>query len=161
KYAEESNPDFRDKNYMRAIALALGVGAFFYALSITAVAYIAPWESLLGKRFATAIAFEHGIGARWPVDLILFMPMFGLFPLFNGHFLASPRLFFPFARPGTIPPGFAVIHERFCPPSVAVLGITAATLVGLLLGDAILVPVTEVGSMASAFGWLAACTSFW
>ncbi len=34
------------------------------------------------------------------------------------------------------------------------------TLVGLLLGDSILVPVTEVGSMASAFGWLAACASF-
>jgi hypothetical protein len=34
-------------------------------------------------------------------------------------------------------------------------------LIGLLLGDAILVPVTEVGSMASALGWLAACVSFW
>ena len=28
------------------------------------------------------------------------------------------------------------------------------------LGDALLVPVTEVGSMASAFGWLATCVSF-
>ena len=34
------------------------------------------------------------------------------------------------------------------------------TLIGLLLGDSILVPVTEVGSMASAFGWFAACFSF-
>jgi hypothetical protein len=29
------------------------------------------------------------------------------------------------------------------------------------LGDALLVPVTEVGSMASALGWFAACLSFW
>ena len=36
-----------------------------------------------------------------------------------------------------------------------------ATLVGLLVGDALLVPVTEVGSMASAFGWLAACVSLY
>src|SRR5262249_25137846 len=100
-------------------------------------------------------------GGGGPVDLIPFMAMFGLFQFFNGNFVASPRLLFAFARRGTIAPGFAVIHERFCTPSVAVLGITAATLVGLLLGDAILVPVTEVGSMASAFGWLAACTSFW
>jgi hypothetical protein len=28
------------------------------------------------------------------------------------------------------------------------------------VGDALLVPVTEVGSMASAFGWLATCVSF-
>jgi hypothetical protein len=30
----------------------------------------------------------------------------------------------------------------------------------LLLGDSLLVPVTEVGSMTSALGWFAACISF-
>ena len=161
KYAEESNPDFRNKSYMQAIALALGVGAFFYALSISAVAYIAPWQSLLGKRFATAIAFEQGIGARWPVNLILCMALFGLFQCFNGNFAASTRLLFAFGRRGTITPRLGVIHEKFLTPSAAVLGVTAGTLLGLLLGDAILVPVTEVGSMASALGWFAACLSFW
>jgi hypothetical protein len=53
------------------------------------------------------------------------------------------------------------VHEKFLTPSVAVMGITAGTLAGLLLGDALLVPVTEVGSMASALGWFAACLSFW
>jgi len=43
---------------------------------------------------------------------------------------------------------------------MAIGGVTVATLVGLLVGDALLVPVTEVGSMASAFGWLATCVSF-
>jgi len=161
KYAEEASPDFRGKNYMRAIALALGVGAFFYALSIAAVAYIAPWQSLLGKRFATAIAFEQAIGARWPVQVILIMALCGLFQCFNGNFAASTRLLFAFGRRGTISPRFGVIHETFSTPSVAVMGITGGTLVGLFLGDALLVPVTEVGSMASAFGWLAACLSFW
>jgi basic amino acid/polyamine antiporter, APA family len=161
KYAEEANPDFRGKNYMRAIALALGVGAFFYALSIAAVAYIAPWQSLLGKRFATAIAFEQAIRARWPVQVILVMALCGLFQCFNGNFAASTRLLFAFGRRGTIAPRFGVVHERFSTPSVAVMGITAGTLLGLFLGDALLVPVTEVGSMASAFGWLAACLSFW
>jgi APA family basic amino acid/polyamine antiporter len=161
KYAEEASPDFRGKSYMRAIALALGVGAFFYALAIAAVAYIAPWQSLLGKRFATAIAFEGALGARWPVSVIFTMALFGLFQCFNGNFAASTRLLFAFGRRGTIAPRFGVIHERFSTPSVAVVGITVGTLLGLFLGDALLVPVTEVGSMASAFGWLAACLSFW
>jgi amino acid transporter len=161
KYAEEANPDFRNKNYMQAIGLALGVGALFYALSIAAVAYIAPWQSLLGKRFATAIAFEHGIGKHWPVQLILVMALFGLFQCFNGNFAASTRLLFAYARRGTVAPRFATVHEKFFTPSVAVIGITAGTLAGLLLGDSILVPITEVGSMASALGWLAACVSFW
>ena len=161
KDAEEANPNFQRRGYMQAIALALTVGAAFYALSIAAVAYIAPWQSLLGKRFATAIAFEQALGARWPVRIILVMALFGLFQCFNGNFIASSRLLFAFGRRETIPVAFGKIHERFQTPWVAVLGIGIATLGGLLLGDALLVPVTEVGSMASAFGWLAACVSFW
>src|SRR5712675_1013457 len=43
KVAEEANPEFKRAGYMRAIALALLVGAGFYALSIIAVSYVAPW----------------------------------------------------------------------------------------------------------------------
>jgi amino acid transporter len=70
-------------------------------------------------------------------------------------------MLFAFARRGTVTPRFAAIHPKFSTPSVAVIGITFGTSIGLLLGDAILVPVTEVGAMASALGWLAACLSFW
>ena len=52
------------------------------------------------------------------------------------------------------------MHERFQTPHVAVLGVATGTLAALFLGDALLVPVTEVGSMASALGWFAACISF-
>src|SRR5229473_4053162 len=155
KYAEESKPEFREKNYMKAIGLALGVGAFFYAVSIASVSYIAPWRSLLGRRFATAIAFEQGIGARWPVELILFMAFFGLLQCFNGNFAASTRLLFAYGRRRTIHETFGTVHQVFLTPSIAVIGITAGTLVGIFLGDALLVPVTEVGSMASALGWFA------
>jgi amino acid transporter len=161
KYAEEANPDFREKSYMQAIALALGVGAFFYAICILAVSYIAPWPSLLGKRFATAIAFEQGIGRHWIVQLILVMALFGLFQCFNGNFAASTRLLFAYARRGTVAPRFAFIHPRFSTPSAAVVAVTIGTLLAMLFGDSILVPVTEVGSMASALGWFAACVSFW
>jgi amino acid transporter len=161
KCAEEANPEFKRAGYMRAIAWALLVGAAFYALTVLAVAYVAPWQNLLGKRFATAIAFEQALGAHWPVRLILVMAFFGLFQCFNGNFVASSRLLFAYGRRQTIPAAFGHIHEKFQTPSLAILGIAAATVVGLLLGDALLVPVTEVGSMASAFGWLAACVSFW
>jgi amino acid transporter len=160
KVAEEAHPEFQGANYFRAIAFALLTGAFFYVFVIGAVAYIYPWRSLLGHRFATAIAFERGIGARWPVQLILVMATFGLIQCFNGNFVASTRLLFAFARRRTIPQQFAAIHERFLTPHRAVAALAVATLVGLLLGDAILVPVTEVGSMASATGWFLACLSF-
>jgi basic amino acid/polyamine antiporter, APA family len=160
KYAEEAHPEFRGQNFMKAIAMALGVGAIFYSFCIGAVAYIAPWQSLLGHRFATAVAFAGALHARWPVDLILLMAIFGLFQCFNGNFAASTRLLFAFGRNGTIPSRFSRIHDRFSTPSVAVIAISIATLGGLLLGDALLVPVTEVGSLASATGWLLASLSF-
>jgi amino acid transporter len=161
KVAEEAHPEFRSQGFSRAIAMAILVGAAFYVLSVAVVAYVAPWQSLLGKRFATAIAFEQALGAQWPVRLILVMALFGLFQCFNGNFVASSRLLFAFGRRGTVPPRLGEVHEKFLTPSVAVLGIAAGTLIALFLGDALLVPVTEVGSMASALGWLAACTSFW
>jgi len=160
KCAEEANPEFKRSGYMRAIALALLIGAGFYSLTILSVGYVTPWQNLVGKRFATAFAFEQALGARWPVRLILIMAFFGLFQCFNGNFVASSRLLFAYGRRQTIPAPFGRIHERFQTPSIAILGIAAATIAGLLLGDALLVPVTEVGSMASAFGWLATCTSF-
>jgi basic amino acid/polyamine antiporter, APA family len=161
KAAEEARSEFRSTEYFRAIVMALVVGAGFYVLAVAAVAYVSPWQGLLGKPFATAIAFEQALGARWPVRLILVMAMFGLFQCFNGNFVASSRMLFAFGRRRTIHSSFGTVHEKFLTPSVAVLWITAGTLGGLFLGDALLVPVTEVGSMASALGWFAACISFW
>ncbi len=161
KVAEEAHPEFSSRGFFRAIVMAVLVGAGFYVLAVAAVSYVAPWQRLIGKRFATAIAFEQALGARWPVRLILAMALFGLFQCFNGNFVASSRLLFAYGRRRTIHPRFGTVHEKFLTPSTAVLGITTGTLAGLLLGDALLVPVTEVGSMASALGWFAVCLSFW
>jgi basic amino acid/polyamine antiporter, APA family len=160
KVAEEANPNFPPKDFFKAIAMALLVGTAFYVLAVGAASYIAPWQSLLGQRFATAIAFEQGTHSRWLVRLILAISLVALIQVFNGNFVASSRLIFAFGRRGTLHRAFSRVHVRYLSPTVAILGVTVATLVGLLLGDAILVPVTEVGSLASAIGWFAACLSF-
>ena len=160
KVAEEAHPGFPPGNFFKAIAMALLVGAGFYVLAVGAVSYIAPWQGLLDKRFATAIAFEQGTHSAWLVRLILGISLVALFQVFNGNFVAASRLLFAYGRRQTIPATFGRVHEKFETPWVAILGIAVATIIGLLLGDALLVPVTEVGSMASAFGWLATCVSF-
>lgn len=161
KVAEESHPGFASRDFFKAMAMALLVGASFYVLAVGAASYIAPWQPLVGKRFATAIAFREGTHSDWIVRLILGITLVGLLQVFNGNFVAASRLLFAFGRRRTIPATFATIHSRYLTPSVAIGGVTIATLIGLLVGDALLVPVTEVGSMASAFGWLATCVSFY
>jgi len=115
---------------------------------------------LLGKRFATAIAFEQGTHSVWLVRLILGISLVALFQVFNGNFVASSRLLFAYGRRRTIAPAFAKIHVVNLTPTVAIFTVAGGTLIGLLLGDSLLVPVTEVGSMAAALGWFAACISF-
>ncbi len=160
KAAEEAAPGFGGQKFFAAIVMALFVGAGFYVLAIGAVSYATPWHGLLGQKFATAVAFERLLGARWPVRMILAMAFLGLVQCFNGNFVASSRLLFSYGRRGTVPRAFGQVHSEFLTPHIAVTAIALMSLIGLLLGDSLLVPVTEVGSMASAFGWLAACVSF-
>jgi amino acid transporter len=140
--------------------MALFVGAGFYVAVIAAVSFVSPWQALVGKRFATAAAFGQAMATPWPMRLIMVAAVFGLFQCFNGNFVAASRMLFSFGRRGTIPPQFGAVHREFRTPSVAIVAVSVATLAGLFLGDALLVPVTEVGSMAAASGWLAACVSF-
>jgi len=160
KVAEEAYPGFPPRKFFTAIALALLVGAGFLALAVGAVSYVSPWQNLEGKRFATAIAFEEGTHTVWIPRLILAISLVALLQVFNGNFVASTRLLFALGRRGTIPTLFGKVHEKYQTPTVATAGVALATLAGLLIGDALLVPVSEVGSMASAFGWFAACASF-
>jgi len=106
------------------------------------------------------VAFERAFGSRWIVDGVLLAALLSLLKIFNGNFIAASRLMFALGRRGLIAAAFARIHERNQTPHVAVLGIGAATALAALLGSAILVPVTEVGSLASAFGWLATCAAY-
>lgn len=161
KVAEEAHPGFPPGDFFKAIAMALLVGAGFYVLVIGAVSYIAPWQGLLGRRFATAIAFEQGAHSVGIARVILAISLVGLLQVFNGNFVAATRLLFAYGRRKTISPVFAKVQPTYQTPTAAILTVSAATLAGLLLGDALLVPVTEVGSMAPAFGWLATCLSFY
>jgi amino acid transporter len=74
--------------------------------------------------------------------------------------VASTRLLFGIGRRGLVHPWLARVHPRFGTPTLAVVLMTVLTAVAAFLGDALLVPVTEVGSLAVAVGWLATCAAF-
>jgi amino acid transporter len=159
KAAEEASPDFRARGFYRAIWMAIFIGILFYASIVAAVGFVAPWRQLTGEKFMTAVAFQRALGSRWIVNIILAAALLSLFKCFNGNFVAASRLFFALGRRGMVHPGAGTIHHRFQTPSSAVLCVGIATGICMLLGDAILVPITEVGSVACAIGWAAACSS--
>ena len=159
KAAEEAGPEFRAHGFFRAIWMAIVIGIFFYTIIIAVVAFVAPWRQLIGEKFMTAVAFQQTLGARWIVNVILAAALLSLFKCFNGNFVAASRLFFALGRRGMIPARAGTVHTRFQTPSMAVLCVGFGTAACMLLGDAILVPVTEVGSVACAIGWAASCAA--
>jgi len=75
--------------------------------------------------------------------------------------VAASRLLFAMGRRGLVERKLATVHPRNQTPSVAVICVGVATAACMFLGDAILVPISEVGSVASAAGWLAACAAYY
>jgi amino acid transporter len=78
---------------------------------------------------------------------------------FNGNMVASSRMFYALGRRGLVPGGVAYVHPRNQTPSTAVLWVGLVTVICVFGGDAILIPVSEVGSVTAAVGWMAACAS--
>jgi APA family basic amino acid/polyamine antiporter len=161
KAAEEASPEFRAGGFFKAIWMAIIVGILFYTIVIAAVGYVAPWKELTNDRFMTAVAFERAVGSRWIVSVILAAALLSLFKVFNGNLVAASRLLFAMGRRGLVDGRVAQVHPRNQTPSVAVVCVGLGTAICMFLGDAILVPITEVGSVASAAGWLAACAAYY
>jgi len=159
KAVEEASPEFRTRRFFRSIWMAIFVGILFYASIVTAVAFVAQWRLLVGEKFMTAVAFQQAVGSRWIVNIILAAALLSLFKCFNGNFVAASRLFFALGRRGMVDSRVGAIHPQHRTPSTAVLCVGLTTAACMLLGDAILVPVTEVGSVACAIGWSATCAA--
>ncbi len=160
KAAEESTSQFDDRGFLKAISMAVVAGILFYTTIIAAVAFVAPWHALTSEKFMTAVAFERAIGSRWIVDVILAAALMSLVKCFNGNFVAASRLVFALGRRGLIDERAGRIHPQRHTPSIAVLCVGITTVLCMLMGDAILVPITEVGSVACAIGWAATCAAF-
>src|SRR5580698_2809602 len=161
KGAEEARPEFRSQQFFTAIWMAIAVGIAFYTVIIAAVGFIAPWHELTGEKFMTAVAFERAIGSRWIVSLILAAALLSLLKVFNGNLVAASRVLFAMGRRGLVDSRVGEVHPENQTPSVAVVCIGAATALCMFFGDAILVPITEVGSVASAIGWLGTCAAYY
>lgn len=160
KYVEEASPDFKSRRYFLAIALTILSGMFFFWIVIAAVAYVTPWQALQNaQQFPTAVAFEHALHAHWIVELILGSALLALLQAFNANMVASSRLLFAMGRRGLIHSQLSYVNPRSLSPSVAVVAVGIGSSMAMLLGEAGLVPILEVGALASAMAWMAACAS--
>jgi basic amino acid/polyamine antiporter, APA family len=157
KGSEEAAPGFDPRGFGRAMTRAVLVGAAFYVLIIAAISFVFPWHDLVAGRLGTEAAFARAFGSDTIARLILFAAFLSLLKVFNGNFVAATRLLYAMGRRHLIHPTVARIHPRWGTPSVAIGLLALFTIAGACLGDALLIPISEVGSLAAGVGWCAAC----
>lgn len=157
KSSEEARDDLAAGSFAKAMYLALAVGGLFYVTVTAAVSVVAPWRETAGASFSTAVAFERAFGSHGVVDLILLAALASLVKIYNGNLVAGTRLIYALGRAGALPAALGNVQAQWATPGAAIVAATVASAAATLLGDAVLVPITEVASLASACGWLAAC----
>ncbi len=160
KESEEARPGFDPKSFGRAILAAAVAGTLFYCVIIAAVSLVFPWRELVSGHLGTEAAFERAFSSRAIARLILFAALLSLAKIFNGNFVASTRLLYGIGKRGLVHDSLSRVDPRRGTPAVAITLMTALTVAATFLGDALLVPVTEVGSLAVGVGWFATCVSF-
>ena len=162
KCAEEARPGFPARDFSVAILLTIFAGLVFFWVVISAVSYVAPWQSLnSNQQFPTALAFERALHAHWIVSLVMASALVALLQAFNANVVASSRLLFAMGRRNLLYHKMATVHPRNQTPSTAIITVGVATALAMLLGEAGLVPILEVGAVASAIGWMSACAAYW
>jgi APA family basic amino acid/polyamine antiporter len=160
KASEEARPGFDRRGFGRAITLAVLAGSAFYVLVVGAVSFVYPWRDLVANHLGTEAAFARAFGSRGIAQLILGAAFLSLFKVMNGNFVAATRLLLALGRRGLVHPALGGVHPRYGTPGAAIVLLAGLTAAAALLGDALLVPVTEVGSLAAGVGWCAACAAF-
>jgi basic amino acid/polyamine antiporter, APA family len=160
KGSEEAKSGFDPRHFTTAIYAALIAGFVFYVLIIAVVTYVYPWQEIVAGHVRTEVAFERTFGSHAIAQLILFGAFLSLLKIFNGNFVAATRMMYAIGRRNLVHPALGRVHPEFGTPVVAITLMGALTVAAAMFGDAILVPVTEVGSLAVGVGWLSACAAY-
>jgi APA family basic amino acid/polyamine antiporter len=160
KGSEEARAGFDPVNFSRAIYAAVIAGIVFYVAIIGVVSFVFPWQEMISNHFGTEAAFERAFASRTIAQVIVFAALLSLLKVFNGNYVAATRLLFAVGRRGLVHPSLARLHSRHGTPVTAIVLVSAVTVVASLLGDALLVPITEVGSLAAGVGWLSASLAY-
>jgi APA family basic amino acid/polyamine antiporter len=108
----------------------------------------------------TEVAFEGTFRSHRIAQLILFGAFLSLLKIFNGNFVAATRMLYAIGRRNLVHPALGHVHATSGTPVVAITLMGVLTAAAAMFGDAILVPITEVGSLAVGVGWFSACAAY-
>ena len=131
----------------RTMLGVLILSILFYCLVILAVAGVIPQDDLVKMEFPASQVFERVFHSRWAANCVLFIGMMGLVTTWNAVFFAALRVMEGMAVRGLL--SRALLQTGGDSPVSArmVVFVFSISVLGVLLGRAVLLPVIAVGGV--------------
>lgn len=145
--AEEAEKGINYKIFGAIIGLALLTSGLFYVVVIASYGAILPWSEFIGIEFPAFNSLNKA-GMNFLSKFMLFAAMCGIISTLNAFFAASTRIMIGMSRKGQLPSALSILHPTYRTPLHATILMGALTLAGPFFGPNILVPLTNVVSLA-------------
>ncbi len=139
--------DSRGREKIAGLLVAcLMVSLLFYCLVIVAVSMVLPRPRLLSFDLPVAEAFAAAFKSRALANLVLFAGLVGLIAVWNALFFAATRVLYALGRGYMLHSRLGVLDGRRGSPTAAIVLVSVLTLLGIVLGKSVLLPVVNVTS---------------
>ncbi len=124
--------------------------AIFYAAVVLSAGSLMPWQNILKAELPSVAAFGSLRAGGALTQLILIVAIFSLAKTWNAVVMMASRLILAQAQAGVLPAVFARVDARTQAPRNALLLVTAASVLGILLGRAAIVPIVNMAAICIA-----------
>lgn len=145
--AEEAEEGINYKRFGAIIGIALLASGLFYIVVIVSYGSLIPWLDFIKIPLPGFNSLDI-IGLGFIGKFLLFAAMCGIITTLNSFFISTTRIMIAMARKEQLPSVFAKLHPTHRTPLYPTILIGALTLIGPFLGEKLLVPLTNVVSLA-------------
>jgi amino acid transporter len=150
---EERRDDVTLRKAVWCMVGGIVAAGIFYASIILAASMAMPWESLMTRELPAAAAFaSHGGGILGTVVLIA--AIISLYKTWSACLWIATRLLFAQSRHGMLPRSFGAIDVTSRAPRVAILFVTALSMVGIALGRSAILPIVDTLAICAALSFI-------
>jgi basic amino acid/polyamine antiporter, APA family len=156
---EEKAPRTSAPMVGRMLLLSIVSAALFYCLVILACSMLLPWRTLVALDLPAARGFEVALGSSILTKTMLVVALLGNITVWNSSVLAGSRILFALGRAQVVGARFGQLHPVHRSPAAAIVFLSVASCIGILLGRRAIMPVVNVASFCFSMSYLLVCLS--
>jgi basic amino acid/polyamine antiporter, APA family len=143
---EERAPHVSVRAATGSMVIGIVAAALFYAAVLLSAGSIIPWRSILSAELPSVAAFDALLPGRI-APVILVVAVFSLAKTWNAVIMMASRLVLAQAQAGLLPAWLGRIDAHRKTPRNALLLVTGASMIGILLGRGAIVPIVNMATI--------------